>query len=317
MLTTIKLQNQDEFIIGNVLAYNSVFKTWSIEHYSKCSFRCAYCCFDSQGKSVATVDPDLLIPVLADDIHKATATGLFIPEQTKIILSCLTDPYVDQDATLLLTRSIIQYLASIRQPFVIGTRGVLIQRDFDLLQNYGAHSEVHFSLPVIDPDYIKKFEPHVPAIEQRIYTIHAAHKAGINITVRIDPWIPGATDVEATLQCLPKNIDILVSPLLLANVINLGAPADEMGQSQTGNADKTSGLLFNKYQGFMQHGLCRTATKLFSHLSQSDINREYIKERNRIGFRRKLKWYYPPMADGRVHDLAHRFLKPDELSSLP
>lgn len=317
MLTTIKLENQGEFIIGNVLAHNSVFKTWSIEHYSKCSFRCAYCCFDSQGKSVTTVDPEQLIPLLAKDIKNAINTGLFIPEQTKIILSCHTDPYVEQDATLLLTRHIIKYLVSIHQPFIIGTRGVLIQRDFDLLQNYGTESEVHFSLPVIDPDYIKKFEPHVPAIEQRISTIQAAHKAGINITVRIDPWIPGATDVEAILQYLPKDIDILVSPLILAGVFDNGGRVDAIDQSQTSNADKTSDLLFNKYQGFMQHGFCRTATKLFSHLSQSDINREYIKERNRIGFRRKLKWYYPPIAGNNAHDLAHRFLKPDELSSLP
>jgi len=314
MLTTITLKNASEFKIGNVLAYNSIFKTWSIEHYSKCSFRCAYCCFDSQGKSVATVDPDKLIPVLANDINNAIDTGLFIPGQTKIILSCLTDPYVDQDAALLLTRHIIQYLVSIHQPFIIGTRGVLIERDFDLLQSYGTGSEVHFSLPVINPDYIKKFEPHVPAIEQRISTIQAAHKAGIHVTVRIDPWIPGATDVEAILQCLPKNIDILVSPLLFTDTLIIGEGVDATDPLQTVNADKTSDPLFNKYQGFTQHGFCRTATKLFSHLSQSDINREYIKERNRIGFRRKVKWYYPPMSSANIQDLAHRFLKPDELS---
>jgi DNA repair photolyase len=315
MLTKIPLSNVSELMTGKLLAYNSLFKTWSIEHYSKCSFRCAYCCFDSQGNSVSTVDPDKLITLLADDIHNAMATGLFVPKKTKIILSCYTDPYVDLENTLLLTRRIISHLVAIDQPFIIGTRGDLIQRDIDLLKNYRDACSIHFSLPVIDPVYIKKFEPHVPATESRINAIWSAYDAGISITVRIDPWIPGATDVEAILQCLPENIDILVSPLMLADVFKAGDSA--AAQIKMGTSYNEVDLLFNKNLGFLQKGFCQTATKLFSHLSQSSINNEYIKERNRVGFRPKVKWYYPPTPGKGVDEHASRFLKPGELSPMP
>lgn len=317
MVTKIPLTDGAEFIIGDVLAHNSVFKTWSVEHYSKCSFRCAYCCFDSQGKSVPTVDPDRLIAALEKDIRSAATTGSFIPKQTSVILSCHTDPYINEENSFLLTRHIINYLISINQPFIIGTRGVLIRRDFDLLKHYADSCAVHFSLPVIHADYLKKFEPHVPAIEERISAIWAAHDAGINITVRIDPWIPGATDVEAILDCLPENIDVLVSPLILSDVYQVNGHNNELGSDKLAGPDNRNDLLFNKYQTFIQRGFCQTATRLFSNLSQSDINREYISARNRIGFRRKVKWYYPPMPGANLQDLARRFLKPGELSSLP
>ena len=307
MLNKIALSN-NKFLTGKLLAHNSVFKTWSVEHYSKCSFRCAYCCFDSQGNSISTIDPDKLVNFLDEDIQDAIDSGEFIRHQTKVILSCHTDPYVDLDEKLQLTRHVISYLTSISQPFIIGTRGTLIHRDLDLLSNYRDACEVHFSLPVINPDYIKKFEPHVPAIEDRIEAIWATHNSGINVIVRIDPWIPGATDVEEILQCLPDNINVLVSPLVLSEVFGSAHNSAELIKT-----DAPESRLLNTYIDFAKHGFCRTATRLFSHLSQQAINNTYINERNRIGFRHKVKWYYPPLAGGNINENASRFLKPDEL----
>jgi len=313
MLDKINLESGDQFVVGNILAYNSIFKTWSIEHYTKCSFRCTYCCCDSQGKSVVTVDPERLIELIDADIEKASQCGLFFPKQTKIILCCHTDPYVDIESKLRLTRAVIEHLVAIQQPFSIVTRGVIIQRDLDLLEKFKEHCEVSFSLPIINPEHLKRFEPHTPPIEERINTIFTIHDAGIKTTIRISPWIPGATDVEEIIQCLPSNADVLISPLMLSDIFNVDsidkAQLDDLIKRHQGQDD----LLFNKYTDFSQNGFCQTATRLFSHLSQSDINHAYIQERNKVGFRPHVKWFYPPSVENNIYESALRFLKPGEI----
>lgn len=315
MLFKIKLNQQTTFIAGNLLAYNSIFNIWSIEHYTKCSFRCIYCCCDSQGKSIPTISTDNIISSLNTDIENAEKTGLFFRHKTRVIISCHTDPYVDIEKEFLLTRIIISHLIEIEQPFSIVTRGVLIQRDFDLLEANKINCDVSFSLPIINPDYLEKYEPNVPPIEQRIDTIFSARDRDLNIVVRIDPWIPGVTDVAAIIKKLPKNINILVSPLMLSDVFKKNLLPDEMGINKSSDMTADKNLLLEKYTHFSNNGFCQTATKFFKNLSQEQINQAYINERNKLGFRPKVRWFYPPIHEKNINDIAFRFLKPNEIPS--
>jgi len=287
MLDRIPIKNDQEFLVGKVLAYNSISKMWSLDHYTKCSFRCAYCIFDSQGNSLSTVNPDNFIEILKKDFETAACSKYFTPGTTRIVMSCLTDPYTEIESRLGLTRKAIEFFMNAGQPFSIITRGTIIEKDIDLLLSHGEKCDVSFSLPIADEKYLDKYEPHLPPLKDRIRAIFETHKAGIKTTVRICPWIPGITDVELILSLLPDDVEVLVSPLYLSEIFN---PLIESDIHQNINRE---GLLINKYVSFVSDGAGLTAANIFKKITQNDINNAFIKESTRIGWRKGVMWFCP------------------------
>ncbi len=300
---------EDNFLAGQLLAFSPVFRLWSIEPYHRCSFRCTYCCSDAQGKSEPSVTKARIADVLEAELTAASSTGLFSPVSTEIILSCYCDPYVPEEERLEITRAIITCLARKNLRFTLVTRSNLIERDIDILAPFKDNVSVSMSLPILNPDYLALYENLTPLPAKRIKALHALSKAGIKTTVRIDPWIPGITPVEDILKLLPETSEVLVSPLHLHQTLSAFLQQDIVDAK----TDVSSSLAL-KMIDVVRHGASRSTSKLFANLSQEQINLAYIRERNRIGFRKRTRWLYPVTEKSPIGEF-YRFLKPDELQS--
>ncbi len=110
-----------------------------------------------------------------------------------IYCSPLTDPYQPAEAEERLMPEILRAVL-LRPPhvFVIQTRGPLILRDLELLQQAASQTalRVSFSLTTDREDVRRIFEPHCAPIEERWRIIEALRGAGIDVTATLAPILP-------------------------------------------------------------------------------------------------------------------------------
>ncbi len=84
------------------------------------------------------------------------------------------------------------------------TRSPLAKEDFDLFKSFGNRLAFGMSLPTLDNDLARIYEPNAPAPTQRLKTLHQAAEAGLNVFVAIAPTYPecGDEDIRATLSAV-------------------------------------------------------------------------------------------------------------------
>ena len=92
-------------------------------------------------------------------------------------------------------------LAEAANPCSITTKGTLILRDLDLLQDLAAVTRlsVHISLITLDRDLCRRLEPGTPPPTSRLRALARLRAAGIPVSVFLAPIVPGLTDGEAAL----------------------------------------------------------------------------------------------------------------------
>ncbi|MEA2498227.1 MAG: hypothetical protein QOH26_632 [Actinomycetota bacterium] len=119
-----------------------------------------------------------------------------------IAMGTNTDPYQRVEGRYQLTKGIIETLVEFRNPFSILTKGTLILRDLELLQEAASVSEVTtaFSIPTLDEDAWRKSEPGTPHPRKRVEAVKKLNDAGIPCGVLIAPVLPGISGGEAQLR---------------------------------------------------------------------------------------------------------------------
>ena len=82
-----------------------------------------------------------------------------------IAIGTASDPYEPAEAQYCLTRRILQVLAEFQNPVSITTKGVLVKRDVDILQELSrvADVKVAFSIGSVDEEIWRKIEPGTPS----------------------------------------------------------------------------------------------------------------------------------------------------------
>jgi DNA repair photolyase len=121
-----------------------------------------------------------------------------------ISISNSSDPYPRVEATEGLTRRCLEILAESNCRIQIITKSNLVTRDDDLLRRVPA--TVALTITTDDDSLAKILEPFAPSPSQRIRAVQDLIKAGIPVSVRIDPIIPMVNDqpqkLIATLTCI-------------------------------------------------------------------------------------------------------------------
>ena len=205
---------------GNSLPFN-----WTINPYRGCSHSCTYCFArpthtfldmnagrDFESKIVVKVNaPDVLRRELAAKRWKGE----------HIAMGTNTDPYQRAEGRYRLMRGIIRTLVDHRNSFSILTKGTLILRDVDLLQDAAQVTTVSaaFSIGTLDDAVWRETEPGTPHPKARVDAIRTLTEAGIPTGVLMAPVLPGLSDrpeqlravVEACLEAGATH----VSPILL------------------------------------------------------------------------------------------------------
>jgi DNA repair photolyase len=173
---------------------------WTLNPYRGCFHACAYCYArpthqyldwgagtDFDRKIVAKVNaPELL----REHLSRPSWQGEWI------VFSGVTDCYQPSEAVFGLTRSCLEACAEFRNPVGVITKGSLVERDLDVLQQLGDRTEVqvYVSIPFADDEDGRRMEPFASPPSRRFRTLERLHEAGIPTGIALAPLIPGLND---------------------------------------------------------------------------------------------------------------------------
>jgi DNA repair photolyase len=124
------------------------------------------------------------------------------PKPLRIYMSSSTDPYLPQEKTLCLTRSLLDEMRE-RPPdvLVVQSHSTLVERDIDLIAELAARCELWVSLTVeTDMDSLPGFPPHGSPPARRLKTLARFRARGILTQAAVSPLLPLADPQEFAHQ---------------------------------------------------------------------------------------------------------------------
>jgi DNA repair photolyase len=182
--------------------------TQSINPYQGCEHGCVYC-YARPTHAYLDLSPglDFETKLFAKPNAAALLRGELAARGYRcepIALGANTDPYQPIEREWKITRSVLELLAACDHPLTITTKGVLIERDLDLLAPMAAKGlvRVFVSIAMLDRELARKLDPRAPAPHRRLQMIKSLRDAGVPVGVNVAPVIPQLTDrdLEAILE---------------------------------------------------------------------------------------------------------------------
>jgi len=115
-----------------------------------------------------------------------------------IAIGTNTDPYQPIEKKYQIMRGILTVLREFRHPVSVISKGVLIERDADILGEMGRDRLAHVgvSITTLNAKIARSMEPRVPTPARRLAMIETLANAGCPVRVMIAPVVPGLTDHE-------------------------------------------------------------------------------------------------------------------------
>ena len=173
---------------------------WSLNPYMGCVHRCTFCYVRHFEQRADRPFDDLYgtsIRVkinVADVLRKELARPSWKREQ--VAIGAATDPYQPAEGRYRLTRACLHELAAASTPIRIITRGPMIVRDLDVLQEASRRADVAvtFSIPTLDEEVWRRTEPSTAHPRQRLHALKTLIDGGVRATVGMAPILPGISD---------------------------------------------------------------------------------------------------------------------------
>jgi DNA repair photolyase len=162
---------------------------WSCNPYVGCTFGCTYCyaMFLPQNRRPKE-DWGRWLQAKRNAVEIAHKRAPKIAGQS-VYLSSVTDPYLPAERSLFLTRGILETLLPHQPRILIQTRGPLVVRDIDLLQNFW-RVRINISIPTDSEDVRRAFEPKAPPLEKRWQAASQLQSAGLSVGLCLTPLLP-------------------------------------------------------------------------------------------------------------------------------
>jgi DNA repair photolyase len=200
---------------------------WSLNPYMGCAHRCTFCYVrqfenradrpsdDRYGRSIRVKTN--VAEVLAKELARRSW------QREEIAVGTATDPYQPAEGRFRLTRACIVELTRASTPFAIVTRGPLVVRDLDVLQEASSLVEVNVSvsLPTLDERVWRTTEPGTAPPRGRLEAIRRLAGAGIDVTVGMAPILPGLSDDPRMLEEVVRAAKAAGARAVWANVLYL------------------------------------------------------------------------------------------------
>ena len=138
-------------------------------------------------------------------------------------LGTATDPYQPAEGRFRLTRACLVELDAAWTPYSIVTRGPLVVRDIDVLQEASgrAGAEVFLSLPTLDERVWRTTEPGTAPPASRLEAVRRLAAAGIDVGVGIAPILPGLSDDPRQLEAVVRAARAAGARTIWASVVHL------------------------------------------------------------------------------------------------
>jgi len=201
---------------------------WTLNPYRGCTHGCHYC-FARRYHTQFELDADdsfasvIFVKVNFVEVLSKELSRERWDRETSVALGTATDPYQPIEGQYKLTRGAIVELGASKTPFGIITKGPMVMRDTDVLQqaSRSARVTVCVSVPTVDEDAWRKLEPGTAHPRQRLRAVRTLRRAGIRAGVLMAPLVPGITTsrklVESTLAAIAEHDAAFVG----ANVLHL------------------------------------------------------------------------------------------------
>ncbi|MGB5191618.1 MAG: radical SAM protein [Polyangiales bacterium] len=173
---------------------------WSVNPYRGCFHGCAYCYARPTHPYLglgAGTDFDRQIVVKLNIVERLRAAlGKKSWRRELIAFSGNTDCYQPIEAHYELTRACLAVCAAHATPVTIITKGKLVRRDVDVLQELRdvAGCRVALSIPFAKDEDARAIEPFASPPSKRFETLRILSDAGIDTAVAVAPIIPGLND---------------------------------------------------------------------------------------------------------------------------
>ena len=173
--------------------------SWTLNPYRGCTHGCHYCFarryhaqFElSAGDEFASVIlvKTNLVSVLRRELDRPAW------RRELVAVGTATDPYQPIEGHYRLTRGALAALAAARTPAGLVTKGPMVVRDVDLLQELSRRAgvTVYVSVPSVDEDAWQRLEPGTAHPLQRLRAVRTLVDAGIRAGVLMAPIVPGIT----------------------------------------------------------------------------------------------------------------------------
>jgi len=199
-------------IINRVPEASRVPFRWTINPYRGCSHACFYC-FARNTHTYLDLDygedfnSQIVVKVNGPELlRKELAARSWKGEH--IAMGTNVDPYQRAEGRYRLMRGILEALRDAANPCSILTKGSLILRDIDLLQECADQADIgtNVSVGFVDRDLWRSLEPGTPSPQKRLEVARALNDAGIPCGVLMAPIIPYLTDTPAQLATTVKAI---------------------------------------------------------------------------------------------------------------
>lgn len=163
---------------------------FTLNPYVGCQFGCAYCYavfFVPDAAKAERWGQWVEVKENALALLKAH-TGL---AGSSIFVGSVTDPYQPIERETRLTRSLLEFMVTVRpQPrIVIQTRSPLVVDDVEIFRHF-EHLRVNMSVTTDSEDIRKRFEPNCASIERRLQALTHLKAQGIRTCACISPMLP-------------------------------------------------------------------------------------------------------------------------------
>lgn len=266
--------NKNDWMFG--ISYN-------MNLYRGCQHGCIYCdtrseCYgvgDISQISVKTNAIELLRKELRSKKQKGTiGTG------------SMNDPYMPIEAELGMTRKALSEIAQAKFPVHVITKGDIITRDYDLLQEISkTYAAVSITITSFDDTLSEKIEPNAPNTSARFQALKFLAEKGIYTGITLMPLLPYINDTE-------KN---MVSIIRKANDMGASYIIPMFGLTlRKGNRDYLYSAFDKGFQGlrdkyeqtFKEQYICNSPN--YKHLEKS-----FYKEATKYGIPSRMRFYQP------------------------
>jgi DNA repair photolyase len=200
---------------------------WSLNPYMGCAHRCTFCYVrhfeqradrpsdDRYGRSIRVK------PNVAEVLRRELARPSW--NRDEVALGTATDPYQPAEGRFRLTRACLEVLDASWTPFSIVTRGPLVVRDIDVLQQASARAgaQVFFSLPTLDERVWRTTELGTAPPASRLEAIRRLAAAGVDVGVGMAPILPGLSDDPEQLEAVVRAARAAGARGIWASVVHL------------------------------------------------------------------------------------------------
>ncbi len=185
---------------------------WTLNPYRGCTHGCHYCFarrYHVQFELNAS-DEFASVILVKQNLVEVLQRELDRPSWTRdhVAFGTATDPYQPIEGHYKLTRRSIQALTRGRTPFGLMTKGPMVVRDIDVLQEHAqsAACTIYMSVPTVDEEAWRTLEPGTAPPLQRLRAVRELVDAGINAGVLMAPIVPGFSSSRSKLEATIKAI---------------------------------------------------------------------------------------------------------------